>query len=166
MHAHALELLKDHLRPGARVLDVGVGSGFLSAAMAQMVGEEGSVTGIDYPELVELSRRNLAKSWRRLLEGPSPRLSLRVGDGWQGVADAPPFAAIHVGAAAASVPPKLLAQLEAGGRMLIPVGPEGGNQALRVIDKQPDGTYKDEAVLGVRYVPLVPNPGRRESPAA
>ena len=62
MHAHALELLKEHLRPGMRALDVGSGSGYLTACMALMVGETGVAVGIDHiPDLVELSRANLQK---------------------------------------------------------------------------------------------------------
>ena len=62
MHAHALELLRDHLRPGMRALDVGSGSGYLTACMALMVGERGVAVGIDHiPDLVELSRSNLQK---------------------------------------------------------------------------------------------------------
>merc|ERR1712112_302606 len=56
MHAHALELLKDHLKPGCRALDVGSGSGYLTACMAHMVGEQGLVVGIDHiAQLVDAS---------------------------------------------------------------------------------------------------------------
>merc|ERR1712013_649494 len=62
MHGHALELLKDHLRPGCSALDVGSGSGYLTACMAVMVGETGSVVGIDHvPDLVEESKQNLRR---------------------------------------------------------------------------------------------------------
>ena len=62
MHAHALELLREHLRPGMRALDVGSGSGYLTACMALMVGSQGVAVGIDHiPDLVELSRSNLQK---------------------------------------------------------------------------------------------------------
>ena len=62
MHAHALELLRDKLRPGMRALDVGSGSGYLTACMALMVGDRGVAVGIDHiPDLVDLSRANLQK---------------------------------------------------------------------------------------------------------
>merc|ERR1712216_444113 len=79
MHAHALDLLADHLLPGARALDVGCGSGYLSACMARMVGPKGTVIGVDHlVPLVELATANTAKSDDDLLHG---RLALLHGDG-------------------------------------------------------------------------------------
>merc|ERR1719491_29123 len=100
MHGMALKLLIDHLRPGSRALDVGCGSGFLSAVMAHLVGPTGLVVGVDYLEpLVQLSLKNVGKSHGELLERGSLRLEL--GDGWKGSPKDGPFDAIHVGAAAA-----------------------------------------------------------------
>jgi len=76
-------------------------------------------------------------------------------DGWKGWPQFAPYTAIHVGAAAESVPHSLIEQLAIGGRMLIPVGPNGGDQYLMQVDKQLDGSIKQKKVLGVRYVPLV-----------
>lgn len=68
-HAYALELLRDHLRPGMRALDVGSGSGYLTACMALMVGEAGRAVGIDHvDELVSWSRQNLARGHQGLLD--------------------------------------------------------------------------------------------------
>lgn len=156
MHAYALELLKDHLKPGCKVLDVGSGSGYLSSVMARLVtrgGAPGQVIGIDHiPELVESSINNVKKDAksRELLE--SGVLRLVVGDGWKGLVNDAPFDAIHVGAAAASVPPALTEQLKAGGRMVIPVGPEGAEQKLAVVDKKKDGSVMRQDVMSVVYV--------------
>lgn len=157
MHAHALIQLKERLIDGANALDVGVGSGYLSAAMAHMVGERGTVHGIDYlPELVDMARTNIAKHSAGLLS-PSPsggraRVSLAVTDGWKGV-PGHSFDAIHVGAAAATVPQALVEQLKPGGRMIIPVGTD--EQALMAIDKDEDGAVHQRRLMLVRYVPLV-----------
>ncbi|GFR81356.1 protein-L-isoaspartate O-methyltransferase [Elysia marginata] len=105
MHAHALELLSDHLVEGSKALDVGSGSGYLTACMAMMVGKSGKAIGIDHiPELVEESRVNINKDivTRAMLE--TERLMLVVGDGRQGFAPEAPFDAIHVGAAAPTLP--------------------------------------------------------------
>lgn len=84
----------------------------------------------------------------------SGALKLVVGDGWQGWADEAPYNAIHVGAAAAHVPDALLQQLAPGGRMVVPVGPEGGAQSLAVIDKQMNGSITRQDTMSVMYVPL------------
>lgn len=69
MHAHALELLKDHLIAGERALDVGCGSGYLTVCMALMVGETGKAIGIDHiPELVEFARTNIERDKPSLFE--------------------------------------------------------------------------------------------------
>eukprot|EP00061_Rhincodon_typus_P017052 g45580.t1 len=102
-HAHALECLNSHLYEGARALDVGSGSGYLTACMAKMVGATGTVVGIDHiQELVEQSVHNVQSDNATLLS--SGRLTLIAGDGRRGYPEGAPYDAIHVGAAAAVVP--------------------------------------------------------------
>ena len=186
MHAMCLELLVDHLQPGMRALDVGSGSGYLVATMAEMVAprkakagpaaaaaaaetkvEEGKqaagasagaascsvvplVYGIEHIEpLVAMSQANLG-AWDPEY---AARIAVAKGDGRLGVAGQS-FDAIHVGAAAATIPPALIEQLKPGGRLVIPVGPEGGHQRLEVIDKAADGKLHRRVVTGVAYVPL------------
>ncbi|KAH7301241.1 hypothetical protein KP509_23G017200 [Ceratopteris richardii] len=144
MHGYCLSLLSDYLKPGSAVLDVGSGSGYLTAVFALMVGENGRAVGVEHiPELVERSIQSIKKgNAAHLLE--TGRLSVH---------DAAPYDAIHVGAAAAVVPDALVSQLKPGGRMVIPVGQF--MQDLIVIDKKSDGSLKQHSEMGVRYVPLV-----------
>jgi len=153
MHVHALQHLEHHLQDGMKALDVGSGSGYLTACMAHMVGSTGKVIGIDHiAELVEESVTNIRKGNADLME--SGLLELHIGDGRQGYSSGAPFDAIHVGAAAPVLPPALINQLKPGGRIIIPVGPEGGNQHLLQYDKHDDGTLTKKTLMGVIYVPL------------
>lgn len=154
MHAHALELLCAHLKPGMKGLDVGSGSGYLTACMSLMVGEEGRVVGIDHIEpLVSASVENIKKDGKGdLLE--SGQLKLVVGDGRLGWAEDGPYDAIHVGAAAPTLPEALVEQLAPGGRMVIPVGPQGGDQSLDQVEKDMQGRVSKKRLFGVIYVPL------------
>ncbi|CAH1404387.1 unnamed protein product [Nezara viridula] len=103
MHAHALELLREKLVDGAKALDVGSGSGYLTACMALMVGPSGLAVGIDHiKELVDSSRSNIKADHPELIE--SNRLKLIVGDGRLGSPEDAPFDAIHVGAASPDLP--------------------------------------------------------------
>jgi len=154
MHAAALELLREYVtRPNARVLDVGSGSGCLSAYFAAMVGPGGKVIALErLKELQEFGQTNLLTANPELKE----KIEFIVGDGYRGSPDNAPFDAIHVGASAKSgVPPMLLAQLKKNGRMVIPVG--GHDQILLQVDKDVNGFVTEKEIASVRYVPLIPS---------
>ncbi|PRW60862.1 hypothetical protein C2E21_1329 [Chlorella sorokiniana] len=139
MHATCLELLREHLRPGARVLDVGSGSGYLAAAMGLMVGDEGKVIGVEkHAELAQLSIVNVRRDHPELLDKGVVELRAGnvLGDALEGEE---PFDAIHVGAAASSLPDVLVQKLKTGGRMVIPVGRQWEYQVMQCIDKDPEG---------------------------
>ena len=137
MHAYCLEWMAPNLKNGSRVLDVGCGSGFLLGAFHEMVGDGKNinVVGIEHiQELAQLSVNNLSKGYSAELE--SEQIKVVCGDGREGYAEAAPYDAIHVGAAAAQVPPALIQQLKVGGMLVIPVGPQGGSQWIMQIIKQ------------------------------
>ncbi|KAK9278913.1 hypothetical protein L1049_028494 [Liquidambar formosana] len=152
MHATCLQLLEENLKPGNHALDVGSGTGYLTACFALMVGPEGRAVGIEHiPELVTSSIQNIEKSAGAplLKEG---FLSVHVGDGRLGWPEFAPYDAIHVGAAAPEIPQPLIDQLKPGGRMVIPVG--NIFQDLKVVDKNLDGSISIHSETSVRYVPL------------
>lgn len=163
-----------------RILDVGSGSGYLTAVFGRMVQNKtktregyalsaGNVYGIDViPELVELSRKNILKEDGDLLDNGVVQVMLR--DGWKGYPEGAPYNAIHVGAAAEAFPKDLMNQMAVGGIMMIPIGPDGGTQFLYKVERVcAEGDlvgvdtskgfcgddFKAVRVLGVRYVPLV-----------
>ncbi|CAL9131237.1 unnamed protein product [Musa textilis] len=152
MHAACLELLEEHLQPGMKALDVGSGTGYLTACFAMMVGPQGRAVGVEHiPELVDFSINNIKNSAASTLlkEGS---LSVHVADGRLGWPDLAPCDAIHVGAAAPEIPQPLIDQLKPGGRMVIPVGTMF--QDLQVVDKKMDGSVSIRSETPVRYVPL------------
>ena len=155
VHALALEALRPLLvRDGCRALDVGCGSGVLLACMARMGA---AAVGLEVvAPLVELSIRNLRRDG--FAPNSDPALVVEHGDGWTGAAAHAPFDAIHVGAAAPEVPAALLAQLKAGGRLVIPLG-DREQQTLTLVEKAADGGVAHTSLQRVKYVPLIrPSP--------
>ncbi|XP_031845383.1 protein-L-isoaspartate(D-aspartate) O-methyltransferase isoform X2 [Nomia melanderi] len=156
MHANALSILTDQLFEGAKALDVGSGSGYLTACMAFMVGAGGRVIGIDHiPELIEFSKKNVQKDCSHFLK--EGRIKFVVGDGRLGHAADGPYNAIHVGAAAEVLPQQLVDQLAVGGRLICPVVTIEGFQRLQdflQVDKNADGTITKKKLMHVSYVPL------------
>ncbi|KAI3727005.1 hypothetical protein L1987_66812 [Smallanthus sonchifolius] len=152
MHATCLQLLEKNLQPGMHALDVGSGTGYLTACFALMVGPQGRAIGVEHiPELVAMSVKNVEKSAAApLLKDGS--LALLVADGREGWPEFAPYDAIHVGAAAPEIPKPLIEQLKPGGRLVIPVG--NIFQELKVVDKNEDGSVTVRTETSVRYVPL------------
>ncbi|EFC46004.1 predicted protein [Naegleria gruberi] len=161
MHAYCLELLEDHLKPGNRAMDVGSGSGYLVATMAEMMApqvehvvEGTKIVGIEYLQSIYLfGKENIEKYQKTKDLMNQGIIEMIKGDGWKGYAQGGPYHAIHVGAAASTLPHALVEQLANGGRLIIPVGDI--DQHLMVIDKDINGKVTQKKVMGVRYVPLV-----------
>jgi protein-L-isoaspartate(D-aspartate) O-methyltransferase len=133
------------LRGGERVLDVGTGSGYQAAVLAELAAEVHTIERV--PALAERARGNLAAA------GYAERVELHVGDGSRGLPAYAPFAAIAVAAAALEPPPALYDQLEPRGRLVVPVGGAGG-QWLEVVVRTPEGAAVTRTVP-CRFVPLV-----------
>lgn len=139
------------IRDGARCLEIGTGSGYQAAVLAELCAETYSIEYL--PEVAAFARRNLERT------GYLDRgLFLRVGDGYAGWPEHAPFDAILVTAAPETVPPPLLEQLAPGGRLVIPVGGQAG-QELEVWKRTSPGdtptSFERSAVLGVRFVPFL-----------
>lgn len=129
------------------VLEVGTGSGYQAAVLAEVVARVFTI------ELLE----PLGRQAEQRVKGLGYRnVEFRIGDGYQGWPEKAPFDAIVVTAAAPQVPPALIAQLKPGGRMVIPVGASPASQHLLLLTKAADGSVREKRVLPVRFVPLVP----------
>ncbi len=140
------------LKPTDTVLEVGTGSGYQAAVLAELVAKVYTI------EIVE----PLAKRATRLLAQLGyGNVEVRVGDGYNGWAAVAPFDSIIVTAAPAEVPQPLIDQLRPGGRMVIPVGGSRDVQQLLLVEKQPDGTATTKRTLTVRFVPLTRHPAAK-----
>lgn len=165
MHAWCLELFESAgLKPGMAVLDVGSGSGYLTACFASMLSaanpdDPGKVVGIDIvPELIEYGEKCVTAANPQFLATNGGIVSFQTANGWGGAPSEAPFDFIHVGAAAKHLPQTLVDQLRPGGRMVIPVhvAPNDPDQALYLVEKpESGGEPVIERLMGVRYVPLV-----------
>ncbi len=133
------------LEPGQRVLEVGTGSGYQAAVLAEFGARVWSIEII--PPLA-------TRAGELLLRLGYDQVEVRTGDGYYGWPEQAPFDAIIVTAAASHVPPPLLRQLKPGAKMIIPVGSGFSTQQLLLITRDEDGQVRTRQVLPVRFVPL------------
>jgi len=139
-------------KPTDTVLEVGTGSGYQAAVLAELVAKVYTI------EIVEpLAKRAI----RLLAQLGYGNVEVRVGDGYNGWAAAAPFDSIIVTAAPAEIPKPLIDQLKPGGRMVIPVGGSRDVQQLLLVEKRPDGTAATKRTLSVRFVPLTRHPAAK-----
>jgi protein-L-isoaspartate(D-aspartate) O-methyltransferase len=142
------ELLR--IKPSDRVLEVGTGSGYQAAILAELTDEVYSV------EVIEELHLRASETLQRL----NYRVNTKHGDGYFGWEEHAPFDAIVVTAAPDHIPQPLVQQLGDGGRLVIPVGPKGAFQTLWLVEKQGDKVTSRD-VMGVVFVPLTGEHGQR-----
>lgn len=130
--------------PGQKVLEIGTGSGYQAAVLAEIVEEVYTIEIVE--ELGRRARRDLRKLGYE-------NIHVKIGDGYYGWEEQAPFDAIVVTAAAEYIPPPLIAQLKEGGRMIIPVGSPFMTQQLVLVEKK-DGQVRSRNMMPVRFVPF------------
>jgi protein-L-isoaspartate(D-aspartate) O-methyltransferase len=142
---YIVAFMSEQLRPqpADRVLEVGTGSGYQAAVLAELVSDVYSI------EIVEPLAKSAEATLQRL---GYKNIHLRVGDGYKGWPEAAPFDAIIVTCAPDNVPQSLVQQLKDGGRMVIPVGDRFAQQ-LYLLEKK-NGQLKQSVTLPVRFVPM------------
>jgi protein-L-isoaspartate(D-aspartate) O-methyltransferase len=136
-------------KPGDSVLEVGTGSGYQAAVLAEIVSKVYTI------EIVEALGRQAAQTLSAL---GYRNVTTRIGDGYGGWKEHAPFHAILGTAPPGGVPAPLIDQLKPGGRLVIPVGGRFDVQDLLVIEKKPDGSTTARHTIPVRFVPLTRNP--------
>lgn len=133
------------IKPEDRVLEIGTGSGYQAAVLAELASRVYTI------EIIE----GLAERARKVLfQQGYTNIETRVGDGYYGWEEQAPFDAIIVTAAASHIPPPLVTQLKAGGRMIIPVGSRFMVQQLVLVEKDDAGNVSTRQILPVQFVPL------------
>jgi protein-L-isoaspartate(D-aspartate) O-methyltransferase len=141
-------------QPADRVLEIGTGSGYQAAVLAELAGEVYTI------EIVDVLAQRAGADLKRL---GYTNIQVRAGDGYRGWPEAAPFDVIIVTCAPEKVPPPLVEQLKDGGRMIIPVGPMG-DQELVLLRKQGEQLEK-HAVLPVRFVPMTGKASHETNPS-
>lgn len=142
--AYMTSVLK--LEPNERVLEIGTGSGYQAAVLNEFT---------PHVFTIEIVRPLAERAMETFAQYGYETIQVRIGDGYQGWPEAAPFDAIVVTCAPDEIPAPLLEQLKPGGRMMIPIGPEGGLQELVLVEKDVEGAVRKRSVMPVRFVPLV-----------
>ena len=144
---YIVAIMTELIEPGATdvILEVGTGSGYQAAVLAELVETVCTIEII--PELAQRARRDLTRLGYR-------NIRAREGDGYYGWPECGPFDGIVVTAGASHVPPPLIEQLKPGGKLVIPVGSRFLVQQLVLVDKDENGEVTTRQILPVRFVPL------------
>ena len=137
------------IKPEDRVLEIGAGSGYQTAVLAELASQVFAVER--YASLTEAAQKVLERLGCR-------NARIITGDGSLGLPEAAPFDAIIVSAAAPRIPQALIEQLAIGGRLLIPVG-DADQQVLQLVQRNADGTTSVRTLEGCRFVPLIGEQG-------
>jgi protein-L-isoaspartate(D-aspartate) O-methyltransferase len=137
------------IRPEDRVLEIGSGSGYQTALLAELASQVFAMER--YPSLVENAARTLERMGYR-------NVKIIAGDGSLGLPEAAPFDAIIVAAAAPGIPPALVEQLAPGGRLVLPVG-DAQQQVLQLVQRDTQGKIAVLTLEGCRFVPLIGKQG-------
>jgi len=137
------------VKPEDRVLEIGAGSGYQTAVLAELAGQVFAVER--YASLTEAARTTLERLGYR-------NAKVVTGDGSLGFPEAAPYDAIIVSAAAPRIPPALVEQLAMGGRLIVPVG-ESDQQVVQLVQRNADGTTSIRTLEGCRFVPLIGEQG-------
>ncbi|MBX3423180.1 MAG: protein-L-isoaspartate(D-aspartate) O-methyltransferase [Pirellulaceae bacterium] len=138
-------------QPQHRALEIGTGSGYQAAVLAELVDQ---VYGIEIvPALAD-------QAAQRLVQLGYDNVTVRYADGYRGWPEQAPFDIIIVAAAPTEIPQPLLDQLAPGGKMVIPIG--GASQDLRLVERLADGELRERQVAGVRFVPMTGEAQRRD----
>lgn len=132
-------------KPEDKILEIGTGSGYQAAVLSSLARKVFTI------EIVEPLGRQASQTLKEL---GYANVTVKVGDGYRGWPEEAPFDGIIVTAAPDHIPQPLIDQLAPGGRMLIPVGKEGGIQQLTLLEKDEDGLIHRESIELVRFVPL------------
>lgn len=141
------------LKKGEKVLEIGAGSGYHAAVIAELIGETGRVYSVERVQwLVDFSKENLKRAGYK-------HVTVMQGDGTLGLPEHAPYDKISVTCAAPAVPPPLLEQLKVGGKMVIPIGKY--LQELYLVKKKEKGIVEQEKKCDVAFVPLVGQYGFR-----
>jgi protein-L-isoaspartate(D-aspartate) O-methyltransferase len=137
------------IKPEDRVLEIGAGSGYQTAVLAELATQVFAVER--YPSLAQSASETLARLGYR-------NVKITAGDGSLGFPEAAPYDAIIVSAAAPRVPPALIEQLAPGGRLLVPVG-DADQQVLQLVRRDQQGNITTQTLEGCRFVPLIGQQG-------
>ena len=133
------------LTPESKVLEVGTGSGYQAAVLAEITSHVYTI------EIVKPLAKRAAASFE---QHGYTAIETKIGDGYAGWPEHAPFDAVIVTCAPGHIPPKLFEQLKPGGRMCIPVGAQGWGQSLQLITKSPEGKMIVKRLMPVRFVPM------------
>lgn len=144
---YIVALMTELLEPkaGHKVLEIGTGSGYQAAILAELTSQVFTI------EIIEELGKQAVERFQRL---GTENIEIRIGDGYYGWPEQAPFDAIVVTAATDHIPPPLIKQLKPGGRMIIPVGGKFQVQQLVLVEKTPEGKTITQQILPVRFVPF------------